>query len=104
MVTTNTGKFYREVEDYINNDVAKYACEISNIESVSSARQGDHIFMELVHEDSAVRYFDCTSLDKSNIGIMVGYIMANIPIRREIQDREAKKAVRKIFRQEKAYD
>ena len=103
-MVTNTGKFYREVEDYINNDVAKYACEISNIESVSSARQGDHIFMEIVHEDSDVRYFDCTSLDKSNIGIMVGYIMANIPIRREIRDREAKKSVRKIFKQEKAYD
>ena len=104
MVTTNTGKFYREVEDYINNDVAKYAREISNIESISSARKGDHIFMELVHEDSNVRYFDCTALDKSNIGIMVGCIMANVPICREIQDREAKKAVRKIFKQEKVYE
>lgn len=101
-MTTNTGKFYREVEDYINNDVAKYACAISNIESVRSARKGDHVYMELVHEDSAVRYFDCTSLDRSNIGIMVGCIMANIPIRREIRDREAKKNIRRIFRQEAA--
>lgn len=98
MVTTNTGKFYREVEDYINNEIANYACEISNIESVRSARKGDHIFMELVHEDSTIRYFNCTSMDKSNIGIMIGCIMANIPINREIKDREAKKAVRKIFK------
>ena len=102
MLTTNTGKFYREVEDYINNDVAKYACKISNIESVRSARKGDHIFMELVHEDSDVRYFDCTSLDRSNIGIMVGCVMANLPISREIQDREVKKEVRRIFKQENA--
>lgn len=95
---TNTGKFYREVEDYVNNTVAAYACPISNIESVRCKRNNERVYMELVHEDSAVRYFDLTSLDVSNIGIMVGCIMANIPIRREIQDREAKKEVRRLFR------
>lgn len=95
---TNTGKFYREIEDYINEDIAAYATQISNIESIKCARQNDHIYMELVHEDSAVRYFDVTSLDKSGVGILVGYIVANIPIRREIRDREVKKTVRKIFK------
>ena len=95
----NTNKFYREIETYVNEKVAEYAIPISNIENVRCARKGDHIYMELIHEDSVVRYFDLTSLDVSNIGILVGYIIANIPIRREIRDREAKKEVRKLFKQ-----
>ena len=97
-MTTNMGRYYKEIEDYINEDVAKYAAKINNIESVRCARRGDHIFMELVHEDSDVRYFDCTSLDQSSIGIMVGCIMANAPINREVKDRKAKKEIRNIFK------
>ena len=96
---TNTGKFYRDVEDYINNKIAAYACDINNIESVRCARRGDHIFMELVHEDSDVRYFDCTSFDKSMVGIMFSHIIANDPVSREIRDRKVKKEVRRLFRQ-----
>ena len=96
---TNTGKFYRDVEDYINNKIAAYAYEISNIESVRCTRRSDRIFMELVHEDGDVRYFDCSSLDKSTVGIMFSHIIANDPISREIRDRKVKKEVRRLFRQ-----
>ena len=98
MTTNTTGKFYRDVENYVNDIVAAYATRINNIESVRCARKNNNVYMELVHEDSCVRYFDLTSLDESNIGIMVGCIMANIPIKREITDRLDKKEVRKIFR------
>lgn len=96
---TNTGKFCRDVEDYINNKIAAYAYEISNIESVRCTRRSDRIFMELVHEDGDVRYFDCSALDKSTIGIMFSHIIANDPVSREIRDRKVKKEVRRLFRQ-----
>ena len=92
------GKFYKEKEDYVNKTVAAYACPISNIESVRCARRVDNLYMEIVHEDSAVRYFDITDLDVSSIGIMVGCIMANLPINREIKDRKVKREIRKIFK------
>lgn len=103
-MAANTGKFYREIEDYINNTIASFAREINNVESVRSARKGDHIFMELTHEDSTVRYFDCTAFNKSNVGLMFSHIMANDRVAQEITDREAKKSVRRIFRQERSYD
>lgn len=92
-------KYFKEIEDYVNNDVAAYACKIENIESVRCARKTNTIYMELVHEDSTVRYFDITELDISSIGMLVGAIVANVPIKLEITDREQKKAVRKLFKQ-----
>ena len=92
-------KYFKEIEDYVNNDVAAYACKIDNIESIRCARKTNNIYMELVHEDSTVRYFDITKLDISSIGILVGAIIANIHPTLEITDREQKKAVRKLFKQ-----
>lgn len=92
-------KYFKEIEDYVNNDVAAYACKIENIESVRCARRTNDIFMELIHEDSTVRYFNITELDISSIGMLVGAIVANVPIKLEITDREQKKAVRKLFKQ-----
>lgn len=92
-------KYFKEIEDYINHDVAAYACKIENIESIRCARKTNAIYMELVHEDSTVRYFDITELDISSIGMLVGAIVANVPIKLEITDREQKKAVRKLFKQ-----
>lgn len=92
-------KYFKEIEDYVNHDVAAYACKIENIESVRCARKTNDIFMELVHEDSTVRYFNITELDISSIGMLVGAIIANVPIKLEITDREQKKAVRKLFKQ-----
>ena len=92
-------KYFKEIEDYVNNDVAAYACKIENIESVRCARKTNTIYMELVHEDSTVRYFDITELDVSSIGMLVGAIVANVPIKLEITDKEQKKAVRKLFKQ-----
>lgn len=92
-------KYFKEIEDYVNHDVAAYACKIENIESVRCARKTNDIFMELVHEDSTVRYFNITELDISSIGMLVGAIVANVPIKLEITDREQKKAVRKLFKQ-----
>ena len=92
-------KYFKEIEDYVNNDVAAYACKIENIESVRCARKTNTIYMELVHEDSTVRYFNITELDISSIGMLVGAIIANVPIKLEITDREQKKAVRKLFKQ-----
>ena len=87
-------KFFKEIEDYVNDDVAAYACKIDNIENIRCARKADNIYMELVHEDSTVRYFDISTLDISSIGIMVGCIISNSSINLEINDREAKKEVR----------
>lgn len=95
---TNTGKFYREIEDYVNNTVAAYALPISNIESIKCVRQNDEIFMELVHEDSCARYFRLTGLDISGIGILVGRIIANRSVDREFRNRDEKKLVRRLFR------
>ena len=90
-------KFLKEIEDYVNNDVAAYACKIDNIESIRCTRKTNNVYMELIHEDSTVRYFDISSLDVSSIGIMIGCIIANAPINLEIKDREQKKNIRKLF-------
>ena len=90
--------FYKDIETYINDVVSNFVEPINNIESVRCARMADHIYMELVHEDSCVRYFDISYMDVSNIGIMIGHILSNDPIKREIQDRVVKKDVRKLFR------
>lgn len=92
-------KYFKEIEDYVNHDVAAYACKIENIESIRCARKTNDIYMELVHEDSTVRYFDITELDISSIGMLVGAIVANVPIKLEITDREKKKEVRRLFKQ-----
>ena len=92
-------KYFKEIEDYVNNDVAAYACKIENIESIRCARKTNSIYMELIHEDGVVRYFNISSLDISSIGIMIGCIIANSTIKLEITDREEKKDIRKLFRQ-----
>lgn len=92
-------KFFKEIEDYVNNDVAAYACKIENIENIRCARKTNDIYMELIHEDSTIRYFDISSLDVSSIGIMIGCIIANAPVNLEVNDREKKKDIRKLFRQ-----
>ena len=97
-MATNTGKFYKEIEDYVNNTVAAYALPISNIESIKCVRKNDEIFMELVHEDSCARYFRLTGLDISGIGILVGRIIANRSVDREFRNREEKKQVRRLFK------
>lgn len=99
-MTKNTGKFYKSIEDYVNFTVAAYLVPIGNIESIKCKRVGslDKMYIELVHEDSDVRYFDATGMSMGSIGIMVGHIIANRPIRYEITDREAKREVRKAFR------
>jgi hypothetical protein len=97
--TMVNNKAFKEIEDYVNDIVAAYACEIDNIESIRCARKTNDIYMELIHEDSTVRYFDITELDISSIGIMVGCIIANVPIKLEVTDRESKKEIRKIFKQ-----
>lgn len=97
-MAANTGKFYKEIECYVNQTVAAYAVEIDNVESIRCARLNDSIYMEVIHEDSCVRYFDITGLNSSQIGLMVSYILSNIPVNREIRDREDKKRVRRLFR------
>lgn len=94
----NTNKFNREVENYVDNEVAAFATKINNVESIKCVRKVNDIYMELIHEDSAVRYFDITGLDTSGIGIMIGHIIANQPVQREIKDREAKKEIRRMFK------
>lgn len=92
-------KYFKEIEDYVNNDVAAYACKIENIESIKCARKTNSIYMELIHEDGVVRYFNISPLDISSIGIMIGCIIANTPVNLEVNDREKKKNIRKLFRQ-----
>lgn len=89
---------YREIEKYINETVAAYMTSIDNIESVQCVRRADKVYMELVHEDSCVRYFDISGMDKSKVGIMIGKIVANTQIDREIRDRLVKKEIRKLFK------
>lgn len=94
----SANRFYREVEDYINDTVTAFALPINNIESIKCARRGDRFYLELVHEDSMVRYFDISAMDISDIGIMMGYILANRQIPNEIHDRVAKKEIRQLFK------
>ena len=91
-------KFYSEIENYVNKTVAAYAIKINNIESVRCARRSDRLYMELVHEDGYIRYFDISAMDASAIGIMIGYIMANRQIPNEIHDRAEKKQIRLLFK------
>lgn len=89
---------YKEIEKYINETASDFLAPIGNIESIRCARRVDDIYVELVHEDSTVRYFDISSLDLSKIGLLIGHILANDPISIEIKDRNRKKEVRRIFR------
>lgn len=89
---------HRDIEQYVNETAAKFLTPINNVESVRCARRADNVFMELVHEDSYVRYFDISSMDISSIGMMIGRILSNEPVKREIQDRVVKKEVRRIFK------
>ena len=91
-------KFYSEIENYVNKTVAAYATKINNIESVRCARRSDRLYMELVHEDGYIRYFDISAMDTSAIGIMIGYIVANRKIPNEIYDRVEKKQIRLLFK------
>lgn len=90
--------FYSEIEKYVNDTAATFLEPINNIESLKCARRVDHVYIELVYEDSYVRYFDISSMDVSSVGMMLCHIVANEPISREIKDRLVKKEVRKIFR------
>ena len=91
-------KFYSEIENYVNKTVAAYATKINNIESIRCARRSDRLYMELVHEDGYIRYFDISAMEISAIGIMIGYIIANKPIPNEIHDRVEKKQIRLLFK------
>lgn len=91
-------KFYSEIENYVNKTVAAYATKINNIESVRCARRSDRLYMELVHEDGCIRYFDISAMDASAIGIMIGYIVANKQIPNEVHDRVEKKQIRLLFK------
>ena len=88
----------RKIEHYINDVVPFFLTPIDNIESVKCARRADRIYMEIVHEDSCVRYFDISSMDVSSIGIMICHIISNDPVKREIKDRMVKKEIRKLFK------
>lgn len=96
----NEGKFYEETERYVNEDISKYVEPIGNIESIACKHTGSvgSAYIELIYEDGYARYFDITGLSKSNIGIMVGHIIANKPIRNEIRDRKKVKEARKLFK------
>ena len=89
---------YKEIEKYINETASDFLAPIGNIESIRCARRVDDIYVELVHEDSTVRYFDISSLDLSKIGLLIGHILANDPISIEIKDRNRKKEVRRLFK------
>ena len=86
------------VEYYINEIASAFVNPINNIESLRCVRRADRMYMELVHEDSYVRYFDISGMDISKVGMMIGSILANKGIKCEIQDREVKKEVRRLFK------
>lgn len=90
--------FYKEIERYINEVAAMYLAPIDNIESIKCARRADNVYVELVHEDSCVRYFDISGMDMSSVGITICNIISNKAVKREIQDRVVKKEIRKLFR------
>lgn len=89
---------YKEIKKYINESASNFMAPIENIESIRCARRADAIFIEIVHEDSTVRYFDISSLDLSKIGLLIGHILSNNPIPIEIKDRNRKKEVRRVFK------
>ncbi len=86
------------VEYYINEIASAFVNPINNIESLKCVRRADRMYMELVHEDSYVRYFDISGMDISKVGMVIGNILANKAIEFEIQDRLVKKEVRKLFK------
>ena len=90
--------FYRDTEKYINGIAAEFAEPINNIESIRCARRADKFYIELVHEDSCVRYFDVSGMNVSSIGILLCNIISNKPSDREIRDRLMKKEIRKLFK------
>lgn len=94
------GRSYRAIEDYVNFSVAAYVMPISNIESVKCKRVAltDKTYLELIYEDGVIRYFDASGMSMSAIGIMIGHIIANQPIRYEITDKPTKREVRKLFK------
>lgn len=100
MSNTNKGKFYGATEKYVNEIVAEYLKGIGNIESVKCKFTGldGEGFIELVHEDGTARYFDIQGLTISQIGIMIGYIVANKAVRNELHDSAVKREIRKLFK------
>lgn len=82
-MANNTGRFYKEIEDYVNKNVASYLTPIRNIESIKCKHvvTTNRTYIELVYEDSNIRYFDASEMGISAIGIMIGHIVANNPIR-----------------------
>ena len=93
-----TNNMYKEIETYICEIAAEFVLPIKNVESIRCARFGNNIYMELIHEDGCARYFDISGVSMSDIGLMITHILANDPIKREINDRLAKKEVRKLFK------
>lgn len=88
----------KNIEFYVNEIASAFVNPINNIESLRFVRRADRMYIELVHEDSCVRYFDISGMDMSDVGIMISNIIANRPIKREIQDRVVKKEIRKLFK------
>ena len=86
------------IEYYVNEIASAFVNPINNIESLRCTRRADRMYMELVHEDSYVRYFDISGMDISKVGMTIGNILANNEIKCEIQDRVVKKEVRKLFK------
>lgn len=95
----NRGQFYGTVEDYVNATIGAFVVPIGNIESIKCRHKGStgDCFIELIHEDGDARYFDATGMSLGSIGILVGHIIANRPIRCELRDREAIREVRRLF-------
>lgn len=95
----NRGQFYGYIEDYVNATIGAFIVPIGNIESIKCKHRGStgNCFIELIHEDGSARYFDATGMSMGSIGIMIGHIIANRPIRYELRDREAIREVRKLF-------
>lgn len=90
----------KNIEFYINEIASAFVNPINNIESLRCTRRADRMYLELVHEDSCVRYFDISGMDMSEVGILVCNIVSNKPTKREIQDRLMKKEIRKLFKSE----
>lgn len=88
----------KNIEFYINEVASAFVNPINNIESLKFVRRADKMYIELVHEDSCVRYFDISGMDMSDIGILICNIVSNKPTKREIQDRLVKKEIRKLFK------
>ena len=88
----------KNIEFYVNEIASTFVNPISNIESLRFTRRADRMYIELVHEDSCVRYFDVSGMEMSEIGILICNIVANKSTKREIQDRLMKKEIRKLFK------